>query len=478
MIFKVDFEKAFDSLRWDHLDSVMENLGFGSKWWFWIHGCISKARSSVLVNGSHTSKFEIFKGLRQGDLLSPFLFILAMEGLHALTCKAEELGLFNGATFGRDNINVSHLMYADDIIFIGECNVLGVCVSDMEVSNMANLVSCGVAKFPLKYLGVPVGCNMARCSNWKAIIQKFSSKLSLWKARILSVGGCPTLIRSILGSLPTYYMSLYMMPALVLQKLESIRNNFFIRADQGLLFKWVWRLLTHLLDLWARVVINIHGSNGGIFDDHDRCSCTSPWCSILNSVNNIKRKGIDLLSMCSYKLGNGAHTRECLVANQIYLFDWSSVLRRAPRGGAELLQFEALHAAIGDVALTDQRNSWKWSLNDSVGFLVVSVQHFVDDHTLKADIEATRWNKCIPSKSTFFFGDWRIINSHPKSICIENVLMSDRFYVPFAKMMLNYEGIRNEVEANYQAKDRVEKDSVKEVEAQLKQDANMQVNYI
>ncbi|GJR69123.1 putative reverse transcriptase domain-containing protein [Tanacetum coccineum] len=274
MIFKVDFEKAFDSLRWDYLDSVMENLRFGSKWRFWIRGCFSRARSPVLVNGSPTSKFEIFKMLRQGDPFSPFPFILAMEGLHALICKAEELGLFKGATIGWDNINVSHLM---------------------------------AATFPLKYLDAPVGCNMAR-----------------WPSHFN------------LGNLPTYYMSLYMMPALVLQKLESIRNKFFIRADQCLLFKWVWRLLTYPSELWARVVINIHGSNRGIFDDHGRCSSASPWCSIMKSINNIKRKGKDNLSMCSRKIGNGAYTRECLVANWIYLSDWYSVLRRAPRGGAEL----------------------------------------------------------------------------------------------------------------------------------------------
>ncbi|GJV16336.1 hypothetical protein Tco_1361659 [Tanacetum coccineum] len=119
-----------------------------------------------------------------------------------------------------------------------------------------------------------------------------------------------------LGNLPTYYTSLYMMSALVLQKLESIRNKFSIGADQGekkclaskkmgglgigsihglnigLLFKWVWRLLTHPSDLWARVVINIHGSNGGIFDDHARYSSASPWCSIMKSINNIKRKDV------------------------------------------------------------------------------------------------------------------------------------------------------------------------------------------
>ncbi|GKB13346.1 putative RNA-directed DNA polymerase, eukaryota, reverse transcriptase zinc-binding domain protein [Tanacetum coccineum] len=215
LVFKVDFEKAFDSLRWDFLDLVMEKIDFGLKWRSWIHGCLCNARSSVLVNGSPRAEFELFRGLRQGDPLSPFLFILAMEGLHALTCKAEELGLFTGATFGRYNMSISHLMYADDVIFLGEwsstnannlicmlrcfflisglkihvhkSNVLGVCVSDEEVSDMANVIGCGVTKLPFKYLGFSVGCNMARCANWSAIFQKFSSKLSLWKARLLSV---------------------------------------------------------------------------------------------------------------------------------------------------------------------------------------------------------------------------------------------------------------------------------------------------
>ncbi|GKA11719.1 hypothetical protein Tco_0691265, partial [Tanacetum coccineum] len=87
------------------------------------------------------------------------------------------------------------------------------------------------AALPLKYLGVPVGCNMARCSNWDAIFQKFSSKLTLWNARLLSTGGRLSLIKSVLGSLPTYYMSLYKVPVFVCNKLESMRNNFFIGGD-------------------------------------------------------------------------------------------------------------------------------------------------------------------------------------------------------------------------------------------------------
>ncbi|GJU62417.1 RNA-directed DNA polymerase, eukaryota, reverse transcriptase zinc-binding domain protein [Tanacetum coccineum] len=111
-IFKVDFEKAFDSLKWDFLDLVMEKLGFGIKWLSWIKGCLHNVRASLLVNGSPTNEFEIFRGLRQGDHLSPFLFILAMEGLHAF-------------------------------IYV-------------KIMAMANVIGCGAANFPFKYLGVPV----------------------------------------------------------------------------------------------------------------------------------------------------------------------------------------------------------------------------------------------------------------------------------------------------------------------------------
>ncbi|GJV02489.1 RNA-directed DNA polymerase, eukaryota, reverse transcriptase zinc-binding domain protein [Tanacetum coccineum] len=504
MVFKVDFEKAFDSVRWDFLDSVMEKIGFGSKWRSWIHGCFSNARSSVLVNGSPTAEFDLHRGLRQGDPLSPFLFILAMEGLHALSCKAEVLGLFKGASFGRDNVIVSHLMYADDVIFLGEWSdtnaqnlictlrcfylisglkinvhkskVLGVGVSDIEVSNMAKIIGCGVANFPLKYLGVPVGCNMGRISSWNAIIQKFSNKLSLWKARLLSVGGRLTLIKAVLGNLPTYYMSIYMMPSHVQKKLESIRNNFFIGVDQGekkltwvkwkkcmasknlgglgigsiyglnigLLFKWIWRFLSNPSDLWARAISSIYGSSGGIFIDKLCTSSLSPWGNILKSLVRLKRKGVDLLSFCSRSIGNGESTkfwddiwhsdkllkgqfqriymldtdRESTVANRASISNWHAVLRRCPRGGAELSQLEALQDILKDVVLSDQHDTWIWSLDGADGFSVASVRQLVDSHILVVDQFATRWNRCVPIKINVFM--WRLLlNKLPSRVNLD-----------------------------------------------------------
>nr|GEU87560.1 RNA-directed DNA polymerase, eukaryota [Tanacetum cinerariifolium] len=82
MIFKVDFEKAYDSVKWDFIDDILRRFGFGEIWCKWIQSCLYSSRASVLVNGSLTKEFQFHKGLKQGDPISPLLFILVMESLH------------------------------------------------------------------------------------------------------------------------------------------------------------------------------------------------------------------------------------------------------------------------------------------------------------------------------------------------------------------------------------------------------------
>nr|GEW58135.1 RNA-directed DNA polymerase, eukaryota, reverse transcriptase zinc-binding domain protein [Tanacetum cinerariifolium] len=311
------------------------------------------------------------------------------------------IGIYNGASIGKDNMRISHLIYADDVIFMGHC-LFGVCVSEEDILDMANIIGCGAAKLPMKYLGVPVGCNMARHNNGEAIIQKISSKFSFWKAHLLSVGGRLSLIKSVLGNLPTYFMSLYLMPASIRSKLESMRNNFFIGS--------------------------IYGHNGGIFDEHLHRSKQSPWSGILSLVKSIKQKGIDLLSLCNRKLGNGGSTqfwndiwcghqalknrfpriymldndKGCSVANRLPLLDRSSFLRRISRGGVEDAQFSVLRLFIDHVVLTSQKDSWLWSLDVSKGFTVGSVRSLIDSYTLECGRITTRWNRSIPIKVNIF----------------------------------------------------------------------------
>ncbi|XP_071728212.1 uncharacterized mitochondrial protein AtMg01250-like [Rutidosis leptorrhynchoides] len=110
-------------------------MGLGSRWRRWILACLKSASISVLVNGSPTNKFSLERGVRQGDPLSPFLFIIAAEGLSILTKTVIENGLYKGVEIGNNKILVPHLQYADDTIFLGEW-------SRRNASNLMKLLKC------------------------------------------------------------------------------------------------------------------------------------------------------------------------------------------------------------------------------------------------------------------------------------------------------------------------------------------------
>nr|GEV30152.1 ankyrin repeat-containing protein [Tanacetum cinerariifolium] len=179
MFLKVDFEKAFDSLNWSFLISIMEQMGFSRKWITWISSCLKSAFASVLINSFPTKEFKVEKGLRQGDPLSPFLFIIAIEALNVAllnTCN----NTFHGVKVG--NIHVSHLQFTDDALIMGEWSWLnamnlsriltcfnltsglktnfhksklyGVGVTTLEVNSLASLIGCLPPKFPCTYLGL------------------------------------------------------------------------------------------------------------------------------------------------------------------------------------------------------------------------------------------------------------------------------------------------------------------------------------
>ncbi|GKA08676.1 RNA-directed DNA polymerase, eukaryota [Tanacetum coccineum] len=223
LIFKVDFEKAFDSVRWDFVDDMLNKFGFGERWRTWIQSCLRSSRGSILVNGSPTEEFQFFRGLKQGDPLSPFLFILIMESLHISFQRMVDAGMFTGIKIN-SMVNLSHLFYVDDAIFLSQWSelnidllvrvldcffrasglrinmckskIMGVNVEDGMVKNAASKLRCLVLKTPFTYLGTKVGGNMSRKQAWKEVVDKVLSRLSRWKMKLLSIGGRLTLLKS------------------------------------------------------------------------------------------------------------------------------------------------------------------------------------------------------------------------------------------------------------------------------------------
>ncbi|GKD04334.1 cysteine-rich receptor-like protein kinase [Tanacetum coccineum] len=119
LCLKVDFEKAFDSVWWSFLDDTMVNMGFREKWRSWIHGCLYSASVSVLVNGSPTGEFSMTRGLRQGDPLSPYFFLMVAESIQVITIDACSKRIFPGIYLPNVGGNISFLQYADDALFFG-----------------------------------------------------------------------------------------------------------------------------------------------------------------------------------------------------------------------------------------------------------------------------------------------------------------------------------------------------------------------
>jgi hypothetical protein len=123
LLCKLDIEKAYDHVNWDFLLYLLRRCGFGERWCSWIVHCISSVRFSVLVNGTPTGFFSSSLGLRQGDPLSPLLFVIVMEALSKLFSITVQRGFLSGFSVGSGSngvINISHLLFAGDtLVFCG-----------------------------------------------------------------------------------------------------------------------------------------------------------------------------------------------------------------------------------------------------------------------------------------------------------------------------------------------------------------------
>ncbi|GKE17429.1 RNA-directed DNA polymerase, eukaryota, reverse transcriptase zinc-binding domain protein [Tanacetum coccineum] len=414
LIFKVDFEKAYDSVRWDFLDDVLKKFGFGTKWCNWIQTCLKSSRGSILINGSPTEEFQCFRGLKQGDPLSPFLFILVMESLHLSFQRVVDAGLFTGLFLSK-SLKLSHMFYADDAIFVGQWSdanintlvrvldcfhrasglkinmskskIMGIHVEGNKVEQAAAKLGCLILTLPFSYLGTTVGGSMSRIQAWKEVVDKVKARLSRWKMKTLSIGGRLTLLKSVLGSLPIFHMSIFKVPSKVLHELESLRGHFFNGHEAGSnKASWVKWDSVQQSSLWVKVIQAIHGDDGNV-SMKNKFVVNSCWSYIIKEVRLLADRGVDMFEFLKLRLGNGERIK-------FWSDSWFSggVLKDiCPR----LFALENSKQVTVKIPMEDR---WVWNLENSGLFTVSSLRKKIDAKRLARVAEATRWIKFVPIK--------------------------------------------------------------------------------
>ena len=256
MALKLDMSKAYDRVEWLYLKSVMERMGFYSKWVSIIMECISTVSYSILVNGEPHGYIQPTRGLRQGDPLSPYLFLLCAEGLHSLIHKAKLAGDLQGVSISRGGPKITHLFFADDSLLFCKAKTDDVAqiqailneyeqASGQEINRqkttiffskstpqrdkeiIQDMLGVHAIKQYERYLGLPSFLGRAKYSTFAQIKERVWSKLKGWKEKLMSQAGREILIKSVAQAIPTYAMSCFRLPKRLIQEIEVLIRRFW-----------------------------------------------------------------------------------------------------------------------------------------------------------------------------------------------------------------------------------------------------------
>lgn len=215
---KIDMSKAFDRVKWIYIDKMMAQMGFSKKWRSLISNCLSLVQFSVLVNGTPRENFKPRRGIRQGDPLSPYLFLICAEGLSPFLNREESLTNLKGFKINKLCLSLTHLFFANDnLIFCRatekECkvikDVLGIYkkasgqtinlnksmfmanrnVKRSEVEGCERILGIKETKSLGNYLGMPSQNKRKKEVLFRRVKEKIWKTLQSWKGKLFSIGG-------------------------------------------------------------------------------------------------------------------------------------------------------------------------------------------------------------------------------------------------------------------------------------------------
>ncbi|XP_021758571.1 uncharacterized protein LOC110723527 [Chenopodium quinoa] len=257
---KLDMNKAYDRVRWDFLSQVLRAFGFPPYSVHIIEQCVTTVSYQVLVNGSLTPSFRPQCCLRQGDPLSPYLFVLCMEVLSTSLRRAEEQALFSGIRVSRGGPSISHLFFADDSLLFFQLspqacdNVMAILSDFCSASGQMINLQKSFVKFspntPQDYrdflarslrlqskasfgthLGLPVDLGRSKVAEFRFLIDKVASRLSAFASLRLLAAAKLAIINSVLIASFNHILSVFKIPSSVASQLDSMLANFWWRSS-------------------------------------------------------------------------------------------------------------------------------------------------------------------------------------------------------------------------------------------------------
>ncbi|XP_057794267.1 uncharacterized protein LOC131010650 [Salvia miltiorrhiza] len=362
--FKIDISKAYDRVDWGYLDAVLRRLGFCDKWRDWMQMCVRSVSYDILINGKEVGPITPRRGLRQGDPLSPYLFILCAEGLSAMIGHEIARGNLHGLQIGRRGPVISHLMFADDCIFFcrataNECNALkDVLACYEEASGQAiNFQKSGIlyssnvtaatkeeiseilgVHQPLntgRYLGLPSLVGRKKKEIFQYLKDRMWNRIQGWNNKKLSKAGKEILVKGVGQAIPSFCMGVFLLPITLIDEMEKMLNSFWWgnKSGEGKGINWMkwermcvdkklggigfrslnlmniamlgktgWRLLTDTDSLVCRVLKAKYFPNTDFLAATVGHSPSFSWRSIC-SAQDLLRRGI------RWRIGDGAQVR-------------------------------------------------------------------------------------------------------------------------------------------------------------------------
>jgi hypothetical protein len=257
---KLDMMKAYDRVEWNYLEAIMIKLGFAQQWISVVMGMVRSVSFSVLFNGSKLEGFKPSRGIRQGDPISPYLFLLAAEGLSCLL-KSNQSSHLAGIKVAPSAPSVNYLLFADDslLFFKGSregaenlsnlldsyCRASGQRIN-RDKSSIFFTKGCPqairvtvkeVLEVPNealndRYLGMPTDVGSSRNGTFRFLRDRVWAKVKGWLEKILSGGGKEVLIKSITQAIPVYSMACFRLPMGLCDHINSLIRQFWWGSKQ------------------------------------------------------------------------------------------------------------------------------------------------------------------------------------------------------------------------------------------------------